>query len=75
MLATFAEFETNIRKERQLEGIAKAKEKGVYKGRKPTAQAKKAEMLELLESGISKPKIAKELGVSVVIVYNVLKLV
>ncbi len=73
MLATFAEFETNIRKERQLEGIAKAKEKGVYKGRKPTAQAKKAEMLELLESGMSKPKIAKELGVSVASVYNVLK--
>ena len=73
MLATFAEFETNIRKERQLEGIAKAKEKGVYKGRKPTAQAKKAEMLELLESGMSKPKIAKELGVSIASVYNVLK--
>ena len=73
MLATFAEFETNIRKERQLEGIAKAKEKGVYKGRKPTAQAKKAEMLKLLESGMSKPKIAKELGVSVASVYNVLK--
>jgi len=73
MLATFAEFETNIRKERQLEGIAKAKEKGVYKGRKPTAQAKKAEMLELLESGMSKPKIAKELSVSVASVYNVLK--
>ena len=32
MLAAFAEFETNLRKERQLEGIAKAKEAGVYKG-------------------------------------------
>ena len=73
MLATFAEFETNIRKERQLEGIAKAKERGVYKGRKATAKAKKAEMLELLEQGMSKPKIAKELGVSVASVYNVLK--
>jgi len=46
MLATFAEFETNIRKERQLEGIAKAKEKGIYKGRKATAQALKPQMLE-----------------------------
>ncbi len=73
MLATFAEFETNIRKERQLEGIAKAKERGVYKGRKATARAKKAEMLKLLEQGMSKPKIAKELGVSVASVYNVLK--
>jgi len=33
MLGVFAEFETNLRKERQLEGIAKAKAQGVYKGR------------------------------------------
>jgi hypothetical protein len=36
MLGVFAEFETNLRKERQLEGIAAAKARGVYKGRKPT---------------------------------------
>ena len=35
MLAVFAEFETSLRRERQLEGIAKAKAQGVYKGRKP----------------------------------------
>ena len=34
MLSVFGEFETNLRKERQMEGIQKAKEKGVYKGRK-----------------------------------------
>ena len=34
MLGVFAEFETNLRSERQLEGIAKAKARGVYKGRK-----------------------------------------
>src|SRR5215831_8223064 len=33
MLGVFAEFETNLRRERQLEGIAKAKAEGVYKGR------------------------------------------
>src|SRR5450755_4296656 len=32
MLGVFAEFETNLRKERQLEGIAKAKAAGIYKG-------------------------------------------
>jgi DNA invertase Pin-like site-specific DNA recombinase len=32
MLGVFAEFETNLRKERQLEGIAKAKAPGIYKG-------------------------------------------
>ncbi len=73
MLAVFAEFETNIRKERQLEGIAKAKTEGKYTGRKPTAQAKKAEMLELLGQGMTKPQIAEKVGVSVASVYNVLK--
>jgi DNA invertase Pin-like site-specific DNA recombinase len=34
MLGVFAEFETNLRRERQLEGIANAKARGVYKGRK-----------------------------------------
>src|SRR3954466_15820331 len=33
MLGVFAEFETNLRKERQMEGIAQAKVRGVYKGR------------------------------------------
>jgi DNA invertase Pin-like site-specific DNA recombinase len=35
----FAEFETNLRRERQLEGIAKAKAAGVYKGRPPLIEA------------------------------------
>jgi DNA invertase Pin-like site-specific DNA recombinase len=32
-LGVFAEFETNLRRERQLEGISAAKARGVYKGR------------------------------------------
>ncbi len=36
MLGVFAEFETNLRRERQLEGIADAKALGVYRGRKPS---------------------------------------
>jgi DNA invertase Pin-like site-specific DNA recombinase len=36
MLGVFAEYETNLRRERQLEGIAKAKAAGVYKGRPPS---------------------------------------
>ncbi len=36
MLGVFAEFETNLRRERQMEGIAKAKLRGIYRGRKPT---------------------------------------
>ncbi len=36
MLGVFAEFETNLRRERQLEGIRAAKARGIYKGRKPS---------------------------------------
>jgi DNA invertase Pin-like site-specific DNA recombinase len=39
MLGVFAEFETNLRRERQLEGIAKAKAAGVYKGRPASINA------------------------------------
>jgi DNA invertase Pin-like site-specific DNA recombinase len=39
MLGVLAEFETNLRKERQLEGIAKAKAAGVYKGRPASIDA------------------------------------
>ena len=39
MLGVFAEFETTLRRERQLEGIAKAKAAGIYKGRKPMVSA------------------------------------
>src|SRR4030088_3149076 len=42
MLGVFAEFETNLRKERQLEGIAKAKAAGVYKGRRPSVRVVRA---------------------------------
>ncbi len=41
MLGVFAEFETNLRRERQLEGIAKAKAEGVYKGRPASIDAAK----------------------------------
>jgi DNA invertase Pin-like site-specific DNA recombinase len=44
-LGVFAEFETSLRRERQLEGISAAKVRGVYKGRKPSIDA--GEMLRL----------------------------
>lgn len=37
MLGVFAQFETALCRERQMEGIAKAKAAGVYKGRKPSS--------------------------------------
>lgn len=61
MLGVFAEFETALRRERQMEGIAKAKEKGVYKGRKPSVDV--ARVRELREAGLGPSAIAKELKV------------
>ncbi len=45
MLASIAEFETEIRRERQMEGIAKAKEQGIRFGRKAKLTDKQIEML------------------------------
>jgi hypothetical protein len=45
VLGAVAEFEADIRKERQLEGIAKAKAAGVYKGRKPSVDVEAVKAL------------------------------
>ena len=71
MLAAFAEFENGIRKERQAEGIAKAKAKGVYRGRKPSIDP--LEVLGLKADGMGVTAIAKEMGISRVSVYRALK--
>jgi DNA invertase Pin-like site-specific DNA recombinase len=70
MLGVFAEFETNLRRERQMEGIAKAKLAGVYKGRKPSVDA--AHVHQLHGQGLGPVAIAEELGVSRSTVWRVL---
>lgn len=70
MLGVFAEFETNLRRERQMEGIAKAKAKGVYKGRKPRIDADKARQMHA--AGTRPSEIARVLGVSRSTVWRVL---
>jgi DNA invertase Pin-like site-specific DNA recombinase len=71
MLGVFAEFETNLRKERQLEGIAKAKQAGVYKGRKPSIEP--AKVRELQAEGLGATDIAKRLGIRRASVYRVMR--
>ncbi len=70
MLGVFAEFETNLRKERQAEGIAKAKAAGVYKGRKP--EIDRAAILKLKAEGLGATAIAKRLGIGRASVYRIL---
>jgi DNA invertase Pin-like site-specific DNA recombinase len=62
MLGVFSEFETNLRKERQLEGIAKAKAEGVYKGRPATIDPKA--ITDLKAQGLGATEIARKLGIA-----------
>ena len=71
MLGVFAEFETNLRRERQLEGIALAKTRGVYRGRKPSIDA--AEINRLREQDRLGPTaIARRLCIGRASVYRAL---
>jgi DNA invertase Pin-like site-specific DNA recombinase len=70
MLGVFAEFETNLRRERQLEGIASAKARGVYKGRKPSIDA--AKIKQMKADGMGPSAIAKALKIGRASVYRAL---
>jgi DNA invertase Pin-like site-specific DNA recombinase len=70
MLGVFAEFETNLRRERQLEGIAAAKAKGVYKGR--PASIDPDQIRRLRDAGEGPTAIAKAAKISRASVYRVL---
>ena len=62
MLGVFAEFETNLRRERQLEGIAEAKARGVYQGRKASIDPAKVKALRAQGMGASAIAKAPKIG-------------
>jgi DNA invertase Pin-like site-specific DNA recombinase len=67
----FAEFETNLRRERQLEGIAEAKARGVYKGRK--ASFDPAKIKKMKDDGMGPSAIARALKIGRASVYRALE--
>lgn len=73
ILAGVAAWEREIMLERQREGIAKAKADGRYKGRAPTAMRQAGEVARLKAAGTSPTEIARQLGMSRMSVYRVLK--
>lgn len=73
LLNAIVEFERQAVRERQAAGIARAKREGRYKGRKPTARAKTDEVLALSAQGLTRQKIADQLGIGVASVYRILK--
>lgn len=70
VLASIAEFEADIRRERQREGIDRAKAAGVYKGRKPSVDTDAVRALR--EQGLGGSEIAKQLGIGRASVYRAL---
>ena len=70
MMGAFAEFERNIIRKRQAEGIAKAKALGKFKGGQRRIDRDKVK--ELHGAGVNSTQIARDLGVSRMSVYRIL---
>ena len=62
VLAVFAQFETDVRRDRQAEGIAKAKKAGVYTGGKPRIDRKR--VADRIKAGDGPAAVARLLGIS-----------
>ncbi|WP_032489981.1 MULTISPECIES: recombinase family protein [Micrococcaceae] len=74
VMGAFAEFERSLIRERQREGIALAKQRGVYRGRKKTLNVDQtAELVGRAALGVPKSVLAKEYGISRETVYQYLR--
>ncbi|WP_455645649.1 recombinase family protein [Nocardia fluminea] len=74
MMGAFAEFERSLILERQREGIAAAKARGAYKGRKPALAAEQiAQLRDRAAAGEPKSKLATDFGISRETVYAYLR--
>ncbi len=74
VMGAFAEFERALIRERQREGIALAKLRGAYRGRKPALnRAQAAELRRRAEAGEPKAALAREFGISRATVYEYLR--
>lgn len=74
VMGSFAEFERSLIRERQKEGIALAKQRGVYRGRKPALSDEQiVELKGLVRTGIPKTRVAKGFGITRETVYQYLK--
>src|SRR3954468_13073269 len=74
VMGAFAEFERSLIRERQREGIALAKQRGAYKGRKKTLTSERAaELVQRAGSGDQKTLVAREFGISRETLYQYLR--
>ena len=76
LLGVFAQFETQLRRERQMEGIAKAKVEGIYKGRKPSIDRNEVARLLMPVAdggeGLGPSEVARRLRIARGSVYRVM---
>ena len=70
MLGVFAEFETSLRRERQLEGIAEAKARGGYAGKGRKSSINGVDVRRLRSEGVTPAEIARRLGIGRTSVYR-----
>jgi len=74
VMGAFAEFERSLIRERQMEGIAVAKSKGLYKGRKPKlTDDQQTELFQRIANGESKSTIARDMEISRETLYKYLR--
>ncbi|MDQ0662544.1 DNA invertase Pin-like site-specific DNA recombinase [Arthrobacter ulcerisalmonis] len=74
VMGAFAEFERSLIRERQREGIALAKQRGAYKGRKKTLSPERAaELVHRAEDGVPKVTLARDYSISRETVYQYLR--
>jgi DNA invertase Pin-like site-specific DNA recombinase len=74
VMGAFAEFERALLRERQREGIALAKRRGVYRGRKKALSPDRvAELRQRAAAGEQKAQLAREFGISRETLYQYLK--
>ncbi len=75
VMGAFAEFERALIRERQREGIALAKQRGAFRGRKKALSVAQAtELRQRAEAGAQKAKLAREFGISRETLYHYLRM-
>jgi DNA invertase Pin-like site-specific DNA recombinase len=74
IMGAFSEFERALLRERQREGIALAKKRGAYKGRKKALVAKQVDSLrQQIQAGVTKAQLARDFNISRETVYQYLR--
>jgi DNA invertase Pin-like site-specific DNA recombinase len=73
MMVSVAQFEREMMKERQVEGIKRAQAEGKYKGRVPKAMQQADKVKALVAAGVDRVKIQEQLGMSKASYYRCLK--